>query len=289
MVRAEEGSASLAVGFTMQRYATPAMGLAVASVLGTMAYGGVLLHLGFSETSVATMLAVGLAALASGIAGFAFSAICGAILFQFRHDTVGVVEIMLICSIANQSLSVWLLRRDISLRVLAPFLAGGVIGVPLGVWLLLHLNAGTFKAALGATLVAYGIYMLLRRPITLPGTSRVSDVVAGAIGGMVGGFAATPGAAVSIWCGVKGWDKARQRAVFQPFILLMQFVVLGAIGLMHAKGGASVAIPPIAWACVPVGLLGTWWGMDLFKRLTDWQFAKAVNVLLIVSGLGLVV
>jgi uncharacterized membrane protein YfcA len=289
MVRAEQGGAAAAVGFSIQRHATPAMWLAVASVLGTMAYGGVLLRLGFSDTSVTTMAAVGFAALASGIAGFAFSAICGAILFQFRHDTVGVVEIMLICSIANQSLSVWMLRRDISVRMLAPFVAGGLLGVPLGVWLLLHLNAATFKLALGAILVAYGLYMLLRRPITLPGTSRASDVVAGAIGGLVGGLAATPGAAVSIWCGMKGWDKAKQRAVFQPFILLTQFVVLGAIGLMHAKGAVSVAIPPIAWACVPVGLLGTWWGMDLFKRLNDWQFAKAVNLLLIVSGIGLVV
>jgi uncharacterized membrane protein YfcA len=289
MVQAEQGRAAAVIGFHVQRFGTPAMLLALASVLGVVAYGGVLLRFGFSEASVATMAAVGVAALASGIAGFAFSAICGAILFQFRHDTVGVVEIMLICSIANQSLSVWLLRRDISLLTLAPFVAGGVIGVPLGVWLLLHLNAGTFKAALGVILVGYALYMLLRRPVTLPGTSRATDVVAGAIGGMVGGFAATPGAAVSIWCGMKGWDKRQQRAVFQPFILLTQFVVLAAIGLMHAKGGASVAIPPIAWACVPAGLLGTWWGMELFKRLSDWQFAKAVNVLLVVSGIGLVV
>ncbi len=287
MVRAEQGDAAAIIGPSLPRYATPRMWLAVASVLGTVAYGGLLARLGFSESAVATVAAVGIAALASGIAGFAFSAICGAILFQFRHDTVGVVEIMLICSIANQSLSVWMLRRDINLRLLAPFVLGGIMGVPLGVWLLLHLNAATFKAALGVILVVYGLYMLLRRPITLPGTSGASDVLVGAIGGIVGGFAAVPGAAVSIWCGTKGWDKARQRAVFQPFILLMQFVVLGAIGMMHAKGAPSVAIPPIAWACVPVGLLGTWWGMDLFKRLTDSQFGKAVNVLLIVSGFGL--
>ncbi len=138
-------------------------------------------------------------------------------------------------------------------------------------------------------LVAYSGYMLLRRPITLQRTTASSDVVAGFVGGMVGGFAATPGAALSIWCGMKGWDKARQRAVFQPFILVMQFVALASIAALHAKGAPSVAIPPLAWACVPAGLLGTWWGMALFKRLTDIQFAKAVNLLLIVSGVGLLV
>jgi uncharacterized membrane protein YfcA len=259
------------------------------SVLLMAVYLGLLSESGLSAPAVATVAAVGIAALTSGIAGFAFSAICGAMLFQFRHDTVGVVETMLICSIANQAMSVWLLRHEIRLPPLTPFLIGGVIGVPVGVWLLLHLNVQTFKIGLGALLVAYSSYMLLRRPITLQRTSQGSDVVAGFVGGMAGGFAAMPGAAVSIWCGMKGWDKARQRAVFQPFILAMQLVALASIAALHAKGGPSVAIPPLAWACVPAGLLGTWWGMALFKRLTDIQFAKAVNALLIVSGVGLLV
>jgi uncharacterized membrane protein YfcA len=284
-----DGNAIAATWSYAQRRAPPIGWLAVLSVLLMAAYVGLLSESGLSAPGIATVLAVGVAALTSGIAGFAFSAICGAMLFQFRHDTVGVVETMLICSIANQAMSVWLLRREIRLPPLTPFLIGGVIGVPVGVWLLLHLNVQTFKAGLGVLLVAYSTYMLLRRPITLQRTSRVSDVVAGFVGGMAGGFAATPGAAVSIWCGMKGWDKARQRAVFQPFILAMQFVALASIAALHAKGAPSVAIPPLAWACVPAGLLGTWWGMALFKRLTDIQFAKAVNLLLIVSGVGLLV
>jgi uncharacterized membrane protein YfcA len=283
----EGREAIVAIPFSLRRIPVVAW-LAMLSALGMAAYADLLLRIGVPAPAVATVIVVGIAALASGIAGFAFSAICGAMLFQFRHDTVGVVEIMLICSIANQAFSVWLLRRDIRVPLLLPFLIGGIVGVPVGVWLLLHLNVGTFKAVLGILLMAYAGYMLLRRPITLPRTSRAGDAVSGFIGGMAGGFAATPGAPVSIWCGMKGWDKGSQRAVFQPFILVMQFVALGAIAMMHAKGAPSIAIPPIAWACVPAGLLGTWWGMALFKRLTDNQFAKAVNVLLIVSGIGLV-
>jgi uncharacterized membrane protein YfcA len=270
------------------RFVPTTLWMAALSLLAMLCYVALLSGLGFSSIAVATVAVVGLAALLSGIAGFAFSAISGAMLFHFRHDTVGVVETMLVCSIANQAMSVWLLRRTIRLPPLAPFLLGGVVGVPVGVWLLLHLDSATFKAVLGALLVANGFYMLLRRPITLGRTSLASDAVTGFFGGLTGGFAATPGAPVSIWCGMKGWDKARQRAVFQPFILLMQFVALAAIAVLHAKAGPSVAIPPLAWACVPAGLLGTWWGMALFKRLTDRQFGKAVNLLLIASGVGLV-
>ncbi len=47
--------------------------------------------------------AVFAASLLSSLAGFAFSALCGAMLFQFRHDPVTVVQIGLLCSLANQS------------------------------------------------------------------------------------------------------------------------------------------------------------------------------------------
>jgi uncharacterized membrane protein YfcA len=287
---AQADGSAIAATWSYAQQRAPSIGwLAALSVLAMASYATTLSELGFPAPAVATVVAVAVAALTSGIAGFAFSAICGAMLFQFRHDTVGVVETMLICSIANQAMSVWMLRNEIRLLPLAPFLLGGTIGVPFGVWLLLHLNVTSFKAGLGAILVVYSTYMLLRRPITLQSTSPASDVLSGFCGGMMGGFAATPGAAVSIWCGMKGWDKARQRAVFQPFILLMQFLALGAIGAMHTKGAPILAIPPLAWACVPAGLLGTWWGMALFKRLTDTQFGKAVNLLLIVSGIGLLV
>jgi uncharacterized membrane protein YfcA len=283
-----EGSVRVVAWPQRTRPVPQAVWLAALSVLGAAAYLALLAINGASALALGTVAAIGLAALASGIAGFAFSAISGAMLFQFRHDTVGVVETLLICSIAGQAMSVWLLRRQIRLASLAPFVAGGTVGVPLGVWLLLHLDVGMFKAVLGFLLVIYSGYMLLRRPITLPGTSRASDAVWGFIGGIVGGFAATPGAAVSIWCGTKGWDKARQRAVFQPFILLMQFVTLAAIAVMHPHGAPNFSVPPLAWLCVPVSLLGTWWGMALFKRLTDRQFSKTVNLLLIVSGAALV-
>jgi uncharacterized membrane protein YfcA len=75
--------------------------------------------------------------------------------------------------------------------------------------------------------------------------------------------------------------------VFQPFILIMQCSALGIIALMRPHGGYGAAIPPLAWACVPASLASTWWGLACFRRLTDRQFAKVVNVLLVVSGAGL--
>jgi hypothetical protein len=75
---------------------------------------------------------------------------------------------------------------------------------------------------MGVGLVCYGLYMLMRRPARLgSGPSPTADALAGALGGLTGPLAAFPGAGVTIWCSMRGWDKVGQRAVYQPYILLM--------------------------------------------------------------------
>jgi hypothetical protein len=234
-----------------------------------------------------TTVAVFAASLLSSLAGFAFSALCGAMLLQFRHDPVTVVQIMLLCSLANQSLSVWLLRREIEWRPLLPFLLPGATGVLCGVFALLHLQVDTYLRVLGCILVVYGAYMLVRQPVTLRHAGIVGDVISGFFGGILGGLAATPGAPVSVWCAMKGWDKTRQRALYQPFIVIMQIVALVAIPAMRAGGSAHIGFPPMVYLYVPAGLIGTAIGFAWFRRMTSRQFNIAVNALLAVSGAGL--
>ncbi len=58
-----------------------------------------------------------------------------------------------------------------------------------------------------------------------PGTlGREADC--GASGGITGGLAAFPGAAVAVWCGLKRWPKENQRSVTQTYILIMQVAAL---------------------------------------------------------------
>jgi uncharacterized membrane protein YfcA len=196
---------------------------------------------------------------------------------------------MITCSIANQATMTWLLRRNIDWRGLAPYLAGGLPGVATGVWFLLHAGHSDYMRAVGGILLIYAAYMLFRKPIVLEWQPAAFDFVAGFFGGITGGAAASPSLPVSIWCGMKGWDKIRQRAVYQPFILFMQVVALAAISLAHPSGATIIGFAPANLLFVPASLLGTALGLTLFRRLSDLQFARAVNVLLSVSGLALVI
>ena len=234
------------------------------------------------------MMAIFAAAGTSSIAGFAFSAICGAVLFHLLGRPIHIVEIMLMCSIAIQLLSVAALKNAIDINHLSRFLLGGVVGLPVGVYLLTHVSHSLYMHCMGAFLIVYGIYMLVRRPFVFPYAGRLGDCAAGFLGGVTGGFAAFPGAFVTIWCGLKGWSKEKQRGIFQPYILIMQLLALAAIFLMQTAHAQPSGLDMQTFSYVPAALLGTWCGLAIFRRLSDMQFARSVNGLLIVSGIGLV-
>ncbi len=94
--------------------------------------------------------------------------------------------------------------------------------------------------------------------------------------------------AVSNWCATKGWDKTRQRALYQPFIMIMQIVALVHPALRRVSSARS-AFNQRLNLYVPAGLIGTMIGFALFHRMTGRQFHIAVNTLLVMSGAGLLV
>jgi hypothetical protein len=260
----------------------------LACTLGTELYLRALTAMSVTGVEPDAMFAVLAATAVSSVAGFAFSPICGAMLVHIIDGPVHIVQILLVCSIGTQLLMVWSVRRTISWQLLARFLAGGVAGLPIGLWLLLHLPQKTYAHALGILIVGCAAWRLFRHRSVLAERYPAGDIAAGVSGGIIGGIAGFPSALVTIWCGLQGWDKVQQRSVIQPFIFAMQVLALGAL---YVAGSAtrSISIDLAAWAYLPAGLLGALFGLAVFRRLSDRQFALAANVLLVVSGLSMAV
>ena len=181
-----------------------------------------------------------MAAAISGIAGFVLSAIRGSMLFQFLPSPVLAVELMILCGIANQAAMTWSPRRDMDWRALGLFLLGGALGLPIGVWLLIHADRAVYTAVFGVFLLTYGLWTLLRQKMMARWRHPALDVAVGFAGGISGGAAGLPGVAVTIWCGVRGWDKTKRRAPFQPFVLLMRVATLVMINLMRPSEGHGI-------------------------------------------------
>jgi uncharacterized membrane protein YfcA len=180
-----------------------------------LAYATLLSWQGIPASALA-LFAVLLAATLSSIAGFAFSAICGVMLLHMMSDAVQAVEIMMVCSISMQLLSVTMLWRDIDWQNLSKFLIGGAMGLPFGIWLLLHLEQYWFHETMGALLTAYAVYGLAKRPVTFTRTGAMTDACVGFLGGITGGLAGFPGAPVTIWCGMGAGTSGGNAASFSP-------------------------------------------------------------------------
>ena len=233
-----------------------------------------------------------LAGVVSGLSGFAFSAVAACILWLL--PPLQAVPLIMLLSVCNQLLSVGKLRKEMVLRGTAEregalaYIAGGLLGVPIGLALLQTLPAGMFAAGLGLFLV-YGALVLFK-----PDSLRIKlsgwrpAVAVGAAGGIIGGFSAFPGSMPVVYLGLRGMSKAETRGITQPYILALQVVSLSILALAHSA--IFNAQFWLLWALtLPAVLLGSSTGVALYRRMNEVNFRRAVLILLIVSGVSLVV
>ena len=222
----------------------------------------------------------------SGLAGFGTGLVA---LGFWLHaiDPLLAAPLVAICSVVGQIQSLVSLRRSIRVSRLWPFLLGGVLGVPAGVALLDRLDVATFRAVIGLFLIAYCAAMLAARrlPVVAWG-GRGADGAVGLAGGVMGGTAGLSGPLPTIWCGLRGWAKDDQRAVYQPFNLAVLSLALAAYA---TQGFVTATVIELALVCLPATLLGVWLGLKSYGRINDRQFRLLVLWLLLASGIVLAV
>jgi uncharacterized membrane protein YfcA len=219
-------------------------------------------------------------ALVAGLAGFAFSAVAGALLLH-SATPLAVVPLLLACSITTQLFSIARLRRTMQWRRCAPFVIGGLVGIPFGAALLRDTDPHRFGVCLGVFLVTYSIFMLLKRGVVVRRGNCLADAACGVLGGITGGAVAFPGAAPTIWCGLRDLPKDVQRGVVQPFILAIQVATLVYFSRLGILTTATITDYLV---CAPAVLFGTWLGLSLFDRIDDAAFRRVVLIFLIASG-----
>ncbi|HKD77558.1 MAG TPA: sulfite exporter TauE/SafE family protein [Ktedonobacterales bacterium] len=224
-------------------------------------------------------------AFVSGLAGFAFSAVAGAILLHVL-EPMEAVPLMMACSVGVQATNLWALRRNIQWKQSLILMLGGLAGVPIAVWLLQNTDTKTFREVFGAIVALYAGYMLCRPSLTyLQQMNQSRHALIGFGGGLIGGLTAMPGALPTIWCDMHGVPKNQQRGLVQPFIAAMQVF---ALGLMLMRHDLSSKLFFDLVLSIPALLAGTALGIFAFRYVNDATFRRIVLVVLLLSGLLLV-
>ena len=228
----------------------------------------------------------------SGLSGFGFSAIGATTLLLLTP--LLQVPLFQTLSTGNQLLSAGQLREDMpkSWKDVwsgpGPCMLGGVVGVPIGIWLLSHLPAAQLMTVFGTLLVTYAVYSMLKpASFKVRGfAGPVCGASVGFLGGVVGGFTAFPGAAVVVWTGLRGLPKAQHRAIVQPYIIMSQIYSLALIAWLHPSY-LSVRFWLLLALSLPAVVPGTLSGLAIYKRMSDLNFKRVTFFLLGLSGMAL--
>lgn len=225
---------------------------------------------------------LGLAGLISGLTGFGFALVASGALLSIRSP-VEATALVLVCSILSQCLSIARLRTLPPLSTALVMIGPGLLGAPIGIWLLHDLNPNLVKICIGTFLILYSAFVATLRPdFRVRFGNAWSDGFVGFFGGVLGGIAGLSGALPTAWSLVRGWDPRLQRAVYQSFTLVMQIWSLAILALFDPLPAPLVGDLAIGLPIVLVSVLA---GLSLFARIDQARFRTLVLALLAAIGL----
>ena len=236
------------------------------------------------ENYIAIILGAALAGFVQGLSGFGFG-LTAMSLWAWTLEPQLAAALSVFGGLTGQVIQALTVRRGFDWRRLLPFIAGGLAGLPLGLWLLPRLDVPTFKALFGLFLVIVCPLMFFadRLPQVRRG-GRVGDAAAGALGGAMGGLGGFTGVVPTLWCALRGFAKDEQRSVIQSFNLSMlavtflSYIATGIVKTTHAPLFAIVA---------PAMLLPSLLGARIYIGISDAMFRKVVLGLVGLSGVAL--
>jgi hypothetical protein len=220
----------------------------------------------------------------SGLAGFG-TALMALGLWLYVLPPAVAVTLTLICSVVAQTATLPSMWKSFDFSLVWPFVAGGLLGVPLGTLLIAHADPRVFKLTIGVFLLVFPVALYFCAPMAFTFGGRLADAAVGFAGGILGGLAGLSGPLPILWASVRGWGKDDRRGIFQTFNCTVLFVAL----CLQAAGGQVGA--DVLWAAalaLPGTVIGTWLGARLYHALDDRNFRDVVLGLLFLSGAILV-
>jgi uncharacterized membrane protein YfcA len=169
--------------------------------------------------------------------------------------------------------------------------AFGVVAAAVWLHVLTPVQAAALIVVFGLIVQGWSVWKLRaalqwsRLFVSTASVGRVADGAVGVINGMIGGATGLAGIAGVVWCSMRGWSPAEQRATFQP----AGIAVFAATALFGGAGMIGRDILGLFAIGLPALAIGTWAGLKFFGKLNDQSFRRIVLGLLLISGASLLV
>lgn len=194
---------------------------------------------------------------------------------------------MVLSSVVAQCVSLVSVRPKFNWKRVFPFLVSGLVGLPFGILALKNASPDALRMIIGGFLIIYSVSQLLglSNLRIAPRENFKQDGLVGLLGGFLGGFAGLSGLLPMIWLRLQGGKSESQRAIFQPFNLVILSVA--SIG-MALSGQVTMEVLKTAMVCMPLTFAGSFIGARIYKGVSEKLFSQVVLILLFGSGTVLV-
>ena len=176
------------------------------------------------------------------------------------------------------------LRSSLKFRAIWPLVAGSIVGIPIGVLAIQHVDERIALAVLGCVITGYVAYACVGRRLAGQG-GPVLPYGAGVIAGILGGAYNTSGPPVILYGDFRGWRPAEFKSNLQGyFVITDTFIVL----VHAAKGNITETVWTLyALMIVPMAA-AIWLGLELSRRIDEKRFRQLTLGLLMLIGLRLI-
>lgn len=219
-----------------------------------------------------------------GLTGFGFGLVAMSF-WAWSLDPRLAAVLAVFGGLTGQTLAAFTVRRGFDAKRVLPFVAGGLLGLPIGLWLLPRIDAVMFRVYIGTLLAVWCPIMLFSQRLPhLRFGGRAADGVAGACGGLMGPLGGFTGAIPTLWCTLRGYERDTQRAVIQNFNLAMLAVTMASY---LATGVVTAPMLPLMAVVAPSLLVPALLGMKVYVGISPAAFRNVVLGLLTASGVAM--
>jgi hypothetical protein len=227
-------------------------------------------------TTYVLLLAVTfLAGFIQGLSGFGSVLLSLPLLILFL-DVRTAIPLVALVALALTVLLLIQLREHLDWKKVYPLLAGTLFGVPVGVFLLKHLDTNLIQLVLGTVLVGYALYGLTSR-LSLKGIRTRWAYLYGFLAGCLGGALSASGPPVIIYTSLQPWSKDQIKVTLQGYFLASGLIVV----LFQAASGLTTwPVMKLFALSLPAVIIGTLVGSHFYGMVREEGYRKIILILL---------
>lgn len=221
--------------------------------------------------------------------GFAGMGALAMPMLTFAVDPIRAAAILLPILIAQDAVGVWAFRRAVDWLLLAWMMPGTILGVWLGYVFAANVSVAAVMAMVGAISIVFGLYRLWAAGHALSPKVRRRPEWAGSLFGLAAGYTSQIAHAgqppFQLWVLPRNLEPARLVGTTAVYFAALNWVKVPAY---VALGQFSRDDVLTSAALIPVGILSTFAGVWLVRRVSAERFYTAIHWLMVLVGAALI-